>query len=594
MLIARQMYCHRADCLARLLLILIIFFNWTSPLCAQHVQTIQDKFWRYEGEIREGKLNGKGKAYFEGAIMKEGFFRNGKLEGEGIEYDPTGSGRIWRRGVFKNGEFVEGKVYLDGKELSYEGSFKAGNLHGKGTYYSRGKKRMEGIFLEGKLVRGTIYDYDGSRSLVGEFVSDKLNGNGLVYYSGGTVILKAGEFRNGELYGQGAEYWTNGKLQASGNYKNDELNGYGYTYDQQGHLESEGKFVDGELSIGRTFTSEGKVSELGTFVKGKLSGLGIIYYSNGRVFREGYFDKGILNGVGRIYWDNGKVREEGTFRQGYLHGAGRSWNYDGSLSEVGTFVNGAMEGQGIVFGTGRRYRLEGKFHKSMPIGEVAIFDPNGHCVYTGSAEQGVPLFAAYVLGQGVSSTPLRSSQVSSNMGSLLGAVAMFAGAAYLADKLFPDPPKLSSKSSSKFSSSFWSFLQSSGGGAYPSSSSSSSPSISRSQSQSTSADPNDILIPQVKEATWLGEGKQYSDGLFGLDRCIVDFEDSKRVEIYRSTGWGYCTHSGYGVYVGSLAAFVGPYNSDLWWYETQSEAIAAAYVYKYHGKDQRTIGLMKD
>lgn len=112
---------------------------------------------------------------------------------------------------------------------------------------------------------------------------------------------------------------------------------------------------------------------------------------------------------------------------------------------------------------------------------------------------------------------------------------------------------------------------------------SSSPETSR-----TYNSPNDIPIPQVKSASeWLeGEGT-----LFGLSRCIVKFSNSRDVEIYIDNGKGSYGHSGFGVVIAGGMLF---FNKSIWWYETKADAIAASYVFKYHDKQQRTIGLIKD
>ena len=76
------------------------------------IETIRNKNWVYVGEVKNGKPHGKGKRSWGDKITKyEGQFLNGKEDGYG-------------------------KLTINNGEVDfYEGNFKKGRFHGKGTYY---------------------------------------------------------------------------------------------------------------------------------------------------------------------------------------------------------------------------------------------------------------------------------------------------------------------------------------------------------------------------------------------------------------------------------------------------------------------------
>ena len=135
---------------------------------------------KYEGEFKNGIIEGKGILYYidgsryEGNIKKsfregngimynnkglkeyEGYWKNDEKEGKGIEY----FNNINRyEGEFKNGERVgKGKLFID-DDCVFEVENKNGGTEGKGIFYNKGNKEMElcyyiknGVF-EGKGIK---------------------------------------------------------------------------------------------------------------------------------------------------------------------------------------------------------------------------------------------------------------------------------------------------------------------------------------------------------------------------------------------------------------------------------------------------------
>ena len=132
-----------------------------------------------EGEIKNGKLNGKGKEYY----------LNGKLKFEG-EYlkDKRWNGKIYdRKGniilELKSGN-GKGKEYYTNLNLKFEGEYLNGLKHGKcKTYFESGDLKYDGEYLKGKKNgHGKLYDIYLHKIFEGEFYEgEKWNGFGKEY-----------------------------------------------------------------------------------------------------------------------------------------------------------------------------------------------------------------------------------------------------------------------------------------------------------------------------------------------------------------------------------------------------------------------------
>ena len=110
---------------------------------------------KFEGEYLNGKINGKGKKYFDnGKIYFEGEYLNGKMwNGKG--YNKNGDYDF----EIKNGKGIV-KLYDDSYEnLSYEGEYLNGEKNGKGKEYDiEGNLKFEGEFINGKQKESYIDD----------------------------------------------------------------------------------------------------------------------------------------------------------------------------------------------------------------------------------------------------------------------------------------------------------------------------------------------------------------------------------------------------------------------------------------------------
>lgn len=180
----------------------------------------------YDGEWKEGKFSGKGKAYpNEGELAGytlDGNFLNGKANGFGISYKSDGT-----------------------KE--YEGEWKDFKYDGKGILYLFGKKSYEGGWQKGLMNGyGVIYEPNGQKDSEGYFKDAKLNGLGKKYVNG--KMKYEGEFADGEPNGTGIAYDDNGKKIYEGSMVRGVAYGNGISYKKNGMKEHEGIFVEGKYS----------------------------------------------------------------------------------------------------------------------------------------------------------------------------------------------------------------------------------------------------------------------------------------------------------------------------------------------------------
>jgi hypothetical protein len=101
----------------------------------------------YEGECKQGLIEGKGKMEYDNGDIYEGDFSKGDLEGKGkMEYD---NGDIYE-GNFSKGDLEgKGKMKYDNGDI-YEGEFKDDLPHGYGTMTWRDGSIAKGNWTDGK------------------------------------------------------------------------------------------------------------------------------------------------------------------------------------------------------------------------------------------------------------------------------------------------------------------------------------------------------------------------------------------------------------------------------------------------------------
>ncbi|MEN9782030.1 MAG: hypothetical protein RL208_180, partial [Pseudomonadota bacterium] len=97
-----------------------------------------------------------------------------------------------------------GITFNENGQKKYEGGFKNGKYHGKGTeFFLNGQKEYEGGFKNGMYHGKGVWFYsDGEKGYEGEFENGKYHGKGVWFYSDGEKGYE-GEFENGKYHGKG-------------------------------------------------------------------------------------------------------------------------------------------------------------------------------------------------------------------------------------------------------------------------------------------------------------------------------------------------------------------------------------------------------
>ncbi len=128
---------------------------------------------RYEGEMRDGHLNGRGKYVFSLNTSYEGDFKDDDFDGKGVMVEPG---------------------------VRYDGAWKAGRKNGRGLLSTMNGDRYDGDFLDDAMTgKGMLVLSDG-RKYEGALKEGLPEGQGTLTDPAGTVngTWKAGCFNDGK------------------------------------------------------------------------------------------------------------------------------------------------------------------------------------------------------------------------------------------------------------------------------------------------------------------------------------------------------------------------------------------------------------
>ena len=197
---------------------------------------------KYEGEIHQNKITGKGKYIFPSGSTYEGTLLNGLRHGTGKFVSPEG---ITYEGEWKNG-LKDGKGIMKRDTMTYDGDWKEGRINGKGRIRWANGNLFDGHFklnhIEGD---GYMVWYDLLEKYIGKWKDDKQNGFGInIWYEPKGEMKEmrnryVGEWEEGIKQGYGIFFYSNGAIY-EGEWKNNMKHGFGVMI-----------FEDGKKYVGR-------------------------------------------------------------------------------------------------------------------------------------------------------------------------------------------------------------------------------------------------------------------------------------------------------------------------------------------------------
>lgn len=332
------------------------FFKRDKPPKKKIKRIVYKKdYLKYKGEVNEdGNPDGIGKLYrldlYDKPIVYEGEFKDGMINGKGTYIDKTGTYTgVFEKNNFKSGshictglyqtkqyvgkfenfKIIEGNLYIDGI-LDYTGTFENEKRHGKGT----------------------IFHKNGKKKYCGDFNFGNISGFG-EYYDNNELLIYTGDVFNNYYHGNGTMFYEDGKsVRLTGQFSYSNLDGIVNFYDRNGNIECRTIYKRGEI-----------VSKAENIVNGELYGNGVLYYKNGQIRYEGSFNASKYHGYGKIYRLDGTLECYGYFENGKLNGYTELFDSTGIMETSGHCKNNIKIGVWKVYSdTG----IQKKYYENIP------------------------------------------------------------------------------------------------------------------------------------------------------------------------------------------------------------------------------------
>ena len=273
-------------------------------------------------EIKQG--NGLIKEFYEnGYLCYEGEIKNGIKDGKGKIYDQTGN--LIFEGNFINGiKNGDGKEYNKNRELIFEGEFVNGNRMNGNIYVYNAQnelicetKFINGVYIKNK--RKSIKDYKFELMINNELclMEDAHIDKGVEYDISGEYKFE-GEYKDGKKWnGKYKKLYENNKIFIEGEYKNGIK--YWKQFNKFGKLIFEGKYERGSNYEGKRYKNGNLIFE-GVYRNRKRI-QGKEYNDEKQLVFGGTYKNGIRwNGQLKLYTKDFKLIFDGEIRRG------KRWN----------------------------------------------------------------------------------------------------------------------------------------------------------------------------------------------------------------------------------------------------------------------------
>ena len=145
--------------------------------------------------------------------------KNLKISGSG-EMLILNSEKIYSIGIWKNGDFIKGRIYF--KDGIYEGEIKNNTFNGNGKMKYKNGDIYEGNFENGIKKGNGKMIFKNKNEYNGNFENGEINGKGEMKFNDGTYYK--GDFINGKFDGKGNLKNINSNWEYNGNFKDGFIN----------------------------------------------------------------------------------------------------------------------------------------------------------------------------------------------------------------------------------------------------------------------------------------------------------------------------------------------------------------------------------
>jgi hypothetical protein len=332
----------------------------------------------YEGEFFMGRKHGRGKVLTpKGLVVYEGSWKDGEIQGRGV----------WRgdQGFTYCGDMQSSMPHGQGIKLGatgkvYDGSFLEGQYSGEGKLFVDNQVVYDGQFSKGlRSGLGKEFVTDQGKTICvfeGQFLDGKIHGIG-TQFSVTQKILYTGEFADGKRSGHGNLFNKDGKKIFEGEFQDGHNigTGYGYLYSQaNGSLLYEGEIKTLDLKTTKALLQG--YAALGSHLNIHILNKG----SQSKVQPTGPIGQGTVLAEIRNYKRHGHGREfnfdevliyEGEYQDDYRHGAGCQYDAETNLKIYdGHFEYGIRDGQGKELNCHGDIIYEGMWYKGCKVLEV--------------------------------------------------------------------------------------------------------------------------------------------------------------------------------------------------------------------------------
>jgi hypothetical protein len=346
----------------------------------------------YRGYFKDNLMHGTGVTFdFEyGFPDYEGEFFMGKKHGRGKVLTP--SGLVVYEGSWKDGEIYGRGVWRGDQEFTYCGDMQNSMPHGKGIRLGSAGKVYDGSFSEGQYHgEGRIYS-DNQVVYDGQFEKGLRSGHGkeFVTHKGKSICVYEGEFLGGKNQGNGTQYSITEKILYTGEFADGKRCGHGNLFNKDGRKIFVGEFQDGHnIGTGHGYLYsqangsllyEGEIKTLDHKTRKLLRGITVIM--------GGHVSKNVMNGGSpRRVQPTGPVGQEialAEIRKYKKHGHGREFNSDEAVIYEGQFQDDYRHGTGCQYDAETKLKLyDGNFQHGIRSGQGQELNCHGDIIYEG-------------------------------------------------------------------------------------------------------------------------------------------------------------------------------------------------------------------